>query len=120
VSGPLVEIRGLRVFTFHGVLAEERASGQEFVLDVTLQCRPTRAARTDEIADAVNYAEVCERVVELARGGPYNLIETLATLIAEDLTERFAVESATVRIAKPDAPIPHPFAEVAVTVTHRC
>jgi dihydroneopterin aldolase len=119
VSGPLVEIRGLRVFAHHGVLAEERDRGQEFVFDVTLRCLPSPAARTDDIADAVDYAEVCERVVELAHGGPHNLLETLAAVIAEHLTDRFAVESATVRVAKPEPPIPHPLDEVAVTATHR-
>jgi 7,8-dihydroneopterin aldolase/epimerase/oxygenase len=118
VSGPLVEVRGLRVFAHHGVLIEERRRGQEFVLDVQLVCPQSDAGRTDDVADAVNYAEVCDRVVELVRGGPYNLIETVAELVARDLVERFGLEQAIVRVAKPNAPIPHPLAEVAVTVTH--
>jgi len=117
VSGPLVEIRGLRVFAHHGVLEAERRDGQTFVIDITLACPASAAATTDDLADAVDYAAVCDRVVELAQGGPYDLIETVADLIARELVREFPVESARVRIAKPDAPIPHAFDEVAVTVT---
>jgi dihydroneopterin aldolase len=117
VSGPLIEIRGLRVFAHHGVLEQERRDGQTFVIDVALTCRPSAASRRDDLADTVNYAAVSDRVVELAQGGPYDLIETLADLIACELVRGFPVESARVRVAKPDAPIPYPFDEVAVTVT---
>jgi 7,8-dihydroneopterin aldolase/epimerase/oxygenase len=117
MSGVEVEVRGLRVFAYHGVLPEERRLGQEFVLDVRLRCRPSPAADTDDVADAVDYSAVCDRVVEVVRGGPFNLIETVAARVADDLLARFAVESATVRVAKPAAPIAHPFDEVAVTVT---
>jgi 7,8-dihydroneopterin aldolase/epimerase/oxygenase len=112
-----VDVRGLRVFAYHGVHPEERRLGQEFVVDVHLRCRPSPAAETDDVADAVDYGAVCERVVEVVRGGPFNLIETVAARVADDLLARFPVASATVRVAKPAAPIPHPFAEVAVTVT---
>lgn len=109
-----IEIRGLRVFAYHGVLEEERRDGQTFVLDVWLECAPSRADETDDLADAVNYAAVCDRVVELAQGGPYRLLERLAALIADDLVARFGVAHARVRVAKPDVPIPHDLDEVAV------
>jgi dihydroneopterin aldolase len=105
------------VFAHHGVLEAERRDGQTFVIDVDIVCRPFAAAPTDDLADTVDYAAVADRVVELGQGGPYDLIETLADLIAGALVREFPVESARVRVAKPDAPIPHPFEEVAVTVT---
>ena len=105
-----IEIRGLRVFAYHGVLEEERRDGQTFVLDVWLECAPSRAGETDDLADAA----VCDRVVELAQGGPYRLLERLAALIADDLVARFGVVLARVRVAKPDVPVPHDLDEVAV------
>ena len=115
---PTVEVRGLRVFAHHGVLIEERRRGQEFVIDLELVCTPSGADESDDIADAVNYAEVCERTVELMRGGPYNLIEKVAETIARDLHSRFGLQQVTVRVAKPNAPLPFSLTEVAVTVTH--
>jgi dihydroneopterin aldolase len=116
VSGPLIEIRGLRVFAHHGVFEHERRDGQEFVLDITLRAASDAAGHTDELADAVDYGAVCERSVELVQGGPYDLIERVAEIVAAALLAEFPVETVTVRVAKPDAPIPHPFDHVAVTV----
>ncbi len=118
VSGPLIEIRGLRVFAYHGVFEHERRDGQDFVLDITLLASSDAAGSTDELGDAVDYGAVCERAVELTQSGPYNLIERVAELVATSLLAEFPVDRVTVRVAKPDAPIPHPFDHVAVTVTH--
>jgi dihydroneopterin aldolase len=118
VISPTVEVRGLRVFAHHGVLIEERRRGQEFVIDLELVCPASAAGESDDIADAVNYADVCERTVELMRGGPYNLIEKVADVIARDLHDRFGLQQVTVRVAKPNAPLPYSLAEVAVTLTH--
>ena len=109
-----VEIRGLSVFAYHGVHPEEREQGQTFVIDVWLECPPSRADETDQLADAVDYSAVCDRIVELATGGPYRLLERLSALIADDLVARYGVTRARVRIAKPQAPIRHSLKEVAV------
>jgi dihydroneopterin aldolase len=116
VSRALVEIRGLRVYAHHGVRDFERERGQPFVIDVWLDCRPSAAGQSDDLADAVNYSAVCDRVAELAAGGPYQLLERLASVIADDLCGRYAVDGVRVRIAKPHAPVRHDVAEVAVTV----
>jgi dihydroneopterin aldolase len=111
-----VEIRGLRVYAHHGVRDFERERGQPFVFDVWLVCRPSPAGESDDLADAVNYSEVCDRVAELAAGGPYQLLERLASVIADDLVARYPVSGVRVRVAKPHAPVRHDVAEVAVTV----
>jgi dihydroneopterin aldolase len=116
VTAALVEIRGLRVYAHHGVRDFERERGQPFVIDVWLRCRPSPAGQTDDLADAVNYSAVCDRVAELAAGGPYRLLERLATVVADDLGGRYPVTGVRVRVAKPHAPVKHDVAEVAVTV----
>ncbi len=116
VSGPLVEVRGLRVYAFHGVRDFERERGQVFVIDVWLACSPSAAEASDDLADAVNYSAVCDRVAELAAGGPYDLLERLAAVIADALLAGYPVEWVRVRVAKPHAPVKHDVAEVAVTV----
>ena len=105
MSALTVEIRGLRVFAHHGVLASEREHGQTFVIDVWLGCPSSPAEASDDLADAIDYSAVCDRVVELATGGPYDLLERLAAVIADDLAGRYPVADVRVRVAKPDAPI---------------
>ncbi len=111
-----VEIRGLRLFARHGAHAFEREHGQMFVIDVWLECPPSPAEASDALADAIDYTAVCDRVAELATGGPYDLLERLAAVIADDLAGRYPAERVRVRVAKPDAPMAHELTEVAVTV----
>jgi len=115
----LIEVRGLEVFAHHGVFEHERRDGQTFLVDLTLEPLSDRAGDTDRLDDAVDYGAVCERVVELLKGGPYDLIERLATVVADDLLERFPLALARVTVHKPQAPVPHPFGDLSVTVERR-
>jgi dihydroneopterin aldolase len=119
MSAPVIELRGLEVFAYHGVHAEEREQGQTFVVDVVLESRFADATRSDRLEDAIDYGAVADRVVELAKGGPYDLLERLAAVIAEDLMATFSAAGVAVTVHKPHAPIAHPFADVAVTVERR-
>ncbi|HET6850042.1 MAG TPA: dihydroneopterin aldolase [Gaiellales bacterium] len=115
MSGPVIEIIGLEVFAHHGVHDFERREGQPFLFDVRL-VGPAAAETSDRLEDTLDYGAVCDRVVELAGGGPYNLLEHLAAVIADDLLERFTASAVWVTVHKPKAPIGHPFADVRVTV----
>lgn len=117
MTGPVIEIVGLEVFAHHGVHDFERQDGQPFLFDIRLE-GPAASQESDRLEDTLDYGAVCDRVVELAGGGPYNLLERLAAVIADDLLERFTASSVEVTVHKPKAPIGHPFADVRVTV-HR-
>jgi dihydroneopterin aldolase len=52
-------------------------------------------------------------------GEPVNLIETLADRLAAACLADRRVAGATVTVHKPQAPIPHDFADVAVSMTRR-
>jgi 7,8-dihydroneopterin aldolase/epimerase/oxygenase len=114
-----IKLTGLRVRGRHGVFDFEREQGQDFVVDVTLALDLRAAARSDDVADTVHYGELTERLVEIVAGEPVNLIETLAERLAAACLADPRVDSATVTVHKPQAPIPHDFADVAVTVTRR-
>lgn len=114
-----IALRGLRVFGRHGVLPAEREQGQTFVVDVDLEVSLVAAARSDDLADTVNYADVADVVVGIVGGEPRDLIEFVVSDIAHEVLNRFDVDAVTVTLHKPDAPIPHPFDDVAVTVTRR-
>lgn len=111
-----IVLTGVRAFGRHGVYEHERREGQEFVVDVTLYLSTARAAASDDVTRTVHYGEVAERVVEIVGGEPLNLIETLASRIADDLLTRDPVRMVAVTVHKPHAPIPVPFGDVAVTI----
>ena len=111
-----ITLTGIRAFGYHGVYDDERREGQEFVVDATLYVSTRRAAETDDVADTIHYGEAAERIAEIVAGEPVNLLETLAERIAGDLLARPGVERVAVTVHKPQAPIPVPFADVAVTI----
>jgi 7,8-dihydroneopterin aldolase/epimerase/oxygenase len=111
-----IRLTGLRARGHHGVLAFEREQGQEFVIDVVLELDLTAAASTDDVGDTVHYGELAQTLVDIVGGEPVNLIETLATRLVDACLADTRVDAATVTVHKPQAPIPHAFTDVAVTV----
>ncbi len=111
-----ISLTGLRVFGRHGVLEHERRDGQDFVVDVDLTVDTRAAARTDDLADTVDYGSLADRLAAVVAGEPVQLIETLAARLAEVCLDDDRVISARVTVHKPAAPIPHAFSDVAVTV----
>ncbi|MFF7682839.1 dihydroneopterin aldolase [Microbacterium sp. NPDC007973] len=112
-----ITLTGVRAFGNHGVYPDEKRDGQEFIVDATVVLPLARAAETDDVADTVHYGELAERIAEIVSGEPVDLLEKLATRIADEVLRDERVESVTITVHKPAAPIPVPFADVSVTIT---
>ncbi|MEV2241836.1 dihydroneopterin aldolase [Micromonospora sp. NPDC049891] len=111
-----IELTGLRAPGRHGVYDFERANGQDFVVDAVLELDLGPAARSDDVRDTVHYGELAQRLVEVITGEPVNLIETLADRLIEVCLADPRVTAVTVTVHKPEAPVPHAFTDVAVTM----
>jgi dihydroneopterin aldolase/2-amino-4-hydroxy-6-hydroxymethyldihydropteridine diphosphokinase len=111
-----ITLKGVSGKGFHGVLDVEKRDGQTFVVDVEMDVDLTQAGTSDDLVDTVNYAEVATDVVALIEGESLDLIEALADRIAAKVLTRPLVESVVVTVHKPQAPVGHPFTDVAVTV----
>ena len=112
----LISLTGLRVRGNHGVFDFERADGQDFVVDVSLETDTLAAAASDELADTIDYGSLAQRLAAVIGGEPVNLLETLAGRLADVCLSDSRVHAVTVTVHKPQAPIPLAFADVAVTV----
>jgi 7,8-dihydroneopterin aldolase/epimerase/oxygenase len=111
-----ISLTGLRARGRHGVYDFERAQGQDFVVDVVLELDLGKAAASDDVADTVHYGELAGALVAVVEGEPVNRIETLADRLVDVCLADARVAAATVTVHKPQAPIPHEFADVAVTI----
>jgi dihydroneopterin aldolase len=111
-----ITIRGIRGIGYHGVFAHERAEGQEFSVDVTLEVRTATAAGSDDLADTVDYGQVANAVHALIVGEPVDLVETLAERVAAACLGFRGVERVTVAVHKPQAPIEVPFDDVELRI----
>lgn len=112
-----IELHGLRLHGFHGVLEAEQRDGQPFLFDVELTVADETAARTDRIEDAVDYRDVAAVVREVSDGRRFQLLEALATAVADALVDRFPVERAVVRVRKPGVELGAPLDYAAVTAS---
>jgi dihydroneopterin aldolase len=113
----MITLTGLRAYGHHGVYEFERSTGQEFVVDVGLELDLGPAVGTDDVADTVHYGDLADALVDVVRGEPVNLLESLADRLLAVCLADPRVARATVSVHKPQAPIPHAFADVAVTLT---
>jgi dihydroneopterin aldolase len=111
-----IEVRGLSLFTHHGVTAAEREVGQRLVLDLRLEVGDCDATVTDLVEDTVDYAEVCNTVSLVAQQRSYKTLERLCSAIADRLLDDYAADEVWVKAAKPEPPIPLPVDEVSVEV----
>ena len=108
-----IELTGIELHGYHGVLEHERTEGQRFLFDVELEVG--EAGSSDRIEDAVDYREVVACVREVSDARAYRLLEALATALAEALLQRFPVERVEVRVRKPDVVLEPPVEEAAVS-----
>lgn len=113
-----VEIRGLSIYTHHGVSDAEQEVGQRLEFDISFDVPSCDAVLTDRIEDTIDYGEVCDLVALAATERSYRTLERLCAVIAERLSERYGCESVRVRAAKPEPPLPMSLREVAVEVSH--
>ena len=113
----VITISGISATGFHGVFDHERREGQTFVVDVKVATSFRVSAASDDVSDTLDYGLMSQAVVEEIQGGPYNLIEKLASVSVDRLMRDFAPLAVQVTVHKPEAPIPVPFGDVAVTMS---
>ena len=108
----------MEFYGYHGVFPEENKLGQRFYVDVTLEMDLSYAGRADDIKQTVNYADVYQEVQRVVEGNPKKLIESVAEEIASVILKSFAlVTLCTVKVTKPDPPIPGHYKSVAIEIT---
>ena len=95
-------IEGLKVDTVVGCFNWERQIIQPLMLDLTIQTNLEQASNSDELADTLNYAEICEISAKVIQDAAPKLIEHAAKLVLNALFTTFpAIESIMISIRKP-------------------
>lgn len=81
-----IEIKGLKFYAYHGVMARERKVGQQFEVDLRLEIEGYD--NSDCLDSTVNYAAVIAAVKE-EMDKPSNLIEHVCFRICERIRKDF-------------------------------
>jgi dihydroneopterin aldolase len=112
----IIELKDLRFFAEHGMYQEEVKVGNEFEVDISLECKSPKKAITS-INQTINYVEVY-RIVQEVFATRKLLLETCAMQIAEQIQVQFPeVDQLTVRIRKLNPPITNFSGFVGITYT---
>ena len=98
-------IRDLRIETRIGVYAWEQHLTQPLLLDIEFELPSAKPFGSDQLADAVDYAAVVQRVKALAADHPHHLLERFTEAVAEVVRSDFGVPWVKVSVAKL-APVP--------------
>jgi dihydroneopterin aldolase len=111
-----ISIVDLEVFYRIGVPDAERAQPQRLLLTIGLEFDFSAAAKTDSVADTIDYFAVTQRLLKFGEGREWQLIEKLAADMADSILAGFKPQAVTVEVKKfiiPQARC------VAVTLTKR-
>jgi 7,8-dihydroneopterin aldolase/epimerase/oxygenase len=105
-----INIKGLRLYAYHGVHPEENKLGQSFEIDLMLTVvRPS--SKLDNLDQVLSYWDAMETIQEVFTGKTFKLLENAAHTILESLDRYPQIKHAEVSVKKLTPPIP-------VTVDH--
>ncbi|UFU01495.1 dihydroneopterin aldolase (plasmid) [Radiobacillus kanasensis] len=112
-----IYVNKMAFYGYHGLFPEENKLGQRFYVDAILELDLRKAGRSDKMEDSIHYGEVYELTKRIVEGEALNLVETLTETIAQALLGHFSLlEACTIKVTKPDPPIPGHYDSVAVEV----
>jgi FolB domain-containing protein len=86
-----------------GVLAHEKAAPQNIILDITLNIDTRAAARSDCLADTLDYAALAQDIATHCLSQHIELVEKLAQQIADICLRDKRVSCVSLALGKPEA-----------------
>lgn len=95
-----VFINNLIFWGFHGLTEKEKTNPQRFLVNISLKAPP--AGNQDDISKTVDYRIVKKITESMISNERFELLESLAARIAEEILKSTSAESVTVSISKPD------------------
>ncbi|WP_117882081.1 dihydroneopterin aldolase [Aureibaculum luteum] len=101
----IIKVRNIRVYAYHGCLDEEGKIGSEYKVDLAVKSDLSKSAKTDNLADTVDYVHL-NRIVKEEMSVRTKLLETVADRILTRIIDEIPiVKKATVEVSKVNPPI---------------
>ncbi|MCK5113506.1 MAG: dihydroneopterin aldolase [Phycisphaerae bacterium] len=99
----LIRIKELRLNTIIGTNPWERETPQQIVVNIEMTVDGKTSAASDDLNDAVDYANITEQIIQRAAEWKFFLLEKLATEILKIIINDERVLTASVETEKPAA-----------------
>jgi len=100
-----VILNGIHCRIRTGIAPEERLEPQDCLVDVELEYDLSRAARSDDLRDSLDYSRVFECVQTLAGAGEYSLLERFAGRLEAEIRSRMRCGAVVIRVKKLRPPL---------------
>ena len=105
INSSYILLKEIRCYAYHGVAPQENLIGNEYIIDLKLKVDISKATRTDEVADTVNYAEV-HQVIKNEMAVPSKLLELVSGRVVQKLFGQFAcIGEIELRLSKRNPPM---------------
>ena len=99
----IINIDNLRLRTIVGINDWEKKSKQDVIINIQIEFDGEIASKTDDIDDTVDYKTLNKKIIKFVEDGNFNLLERMASGIAELIFQNKKIQKAVVRIDKPGA-----------------
>ncbi len=96
-------ISDLLVRSIIGVREDERKDKQDVLINLSLDVDLRKAGKSDRLEDSVDYRALNKKILHVAEGSTFYLVEALAQAVADICLDNPAVREARVRVEKPGA-----------------
>ena len=101
-----ISLEDYTVMAKHGAYDFEHESNQPFNVTIKVEISPNKI--NDELSKTVNYADLQNTIdTVLLNSEPIRLMETMAEKMIMILKQNELIEKISIRIEKPNAPLPH-------------
>lgn len=105
VSSSYICLENMRFHAFHGVLPQERKTGNDYVVSLRAKYDISQAMASDLVDDTLNYAQVYE-IVALEMREPSLLLEHVAGRIGKSLFAAFpGIAEMSLKVVKLNPPM---------------
>lgn len=113
-------LKNLGFYGYHGVEKAEKTLGQKFFIDGELYLDLTKAGKSDDVGDTVNYGEIYNLIKNIVTQQNFNLLEALAEKIASTILAGYPqVNEVVITVRKPEAPVKGIFDYFAVEIRRK-
>jgi len=100
-----VKVENLKIFAYHGCMAEEEVIGSDYVVNIKASCMMSKKAFTDDITKTVDYVDLA-RIAKREMAIRSKLLESVAKRISSScLKEIPIIDDVFVSISKICPPI---------------
>jgi len=101
----IIKVENIRIYAYHGCLLEEGKIGSDYRVDIKVKANLETSAKSDELADTVDYVHL-NKIVKEEMAIRSKLLEHVADRILNRvLDEILMVQIANVSVSKMNPPI---------------